>query len=152
MKQFIVNQIQAENGGQMSNWIKLLPLELHEIEEGEFCEPETGPESGKDNIVGEMSIDLKRIYTRYRTLRESADRAAIDAKYAKKEEQRKEFLIKALELHEKAEAMESIFWISVKDEFGLWGKESIGVRKGFLVVWSEAEAPKSFIDFLRGMQ
>lgn len=141
----------------MSTWLKLLPLELNGIEENEFCEPETEVDPTKDHMVGEMSLDLKRIYTHWRGLRESADRAVLDAKYAKGNDQREALFMRAIELHEKAEVMEDIFWISLKDEFGLWGRENsdntTGVRKGFKVVSLKSEVtPKTFLDFLRGLQ
>lgn len=140
----------------MSSWIKLLPLELSQIEEDEIIEPETEVKRSAERVVGEMSIDLKRIYTRWRILFESADRAILEAKYSRKKEQQKELIARALELHEKAEAMEKIFWISIKDEFGLWGlidndENSVGVRKGFKVVSFKQDPSEALRDFLRGL-
>lgn len=135
----------------MSNWIKILPMALREIEKGEFCDPEKEVNLEEDHVVGEMSEDLKRIYTTWINLQESADRAILEAKYAKGDDQRKELTGRAKELHAKTEALEIIFWISVRDEFELWDKSSIGVRKNFQIVWSDEGPPKTFLDFLRGM-
>ena len=54
-------------------------------------------------------------------------------------------------MQERAEALRGIFWISVKDTFGLWdNKGSVGVRKGFKVAWREKEeAPRGLSDFIR---
>ena len=133
----------------MSTWLKLLPLELQSIPEREYINPKAKVDPKKDHIVGDMTEDQKKLYTRWLNLEQVFEQTLLEAKYETDEDKQKKLLIKVEELHTKAEVVKEIFWISVRDEFELWGKGAIGVRKGFKVVWSEEEnEPKTLRDFL----
>lgn len=132
----------------MSTWLKFLSLELGEI--ADFLEPRVEFDPREDIYVGEMIEDLKRLYTLWQNYDRVADQYLLEARHAKSENEMKSAFLKAKELKERADVLENIFWISLKDEFGLWDKPSIGVRRGFVVVWSEGRGLKDFLDFLLG--
>ena len=97
-----------------------------------------------------MDIDLKKLYTLLMETLKSAEQNFLNAKFARDNEERDSSFRKFCELQEKARALHNIFWISVKDTFGLWNKDSVGVRKGFKVVWGAVEeAPLDIADFIR---
>lgn len=125
----------------MSTWLKLLPLELQEIQD--YAEPKQEL-SPNDDYVGEMSIDLKKLFTLLRSSQKALAAAIVEAQFGDVQAG------KVRELRQKAKAIEDIFWISVKDEHSLWEKERVGVRRGFRVVWSEPE-PLTGLDIIRSI-
>ncbi len=133
----------------MSTWLELLGLEFQYIEEKDCVEPKAKLDSKKDHVVGDMTKDQKKLYTYWLNLQREAEQTLLAARYENDEGRQKEILLKAEELGAKAGVIREIFWISLRDEFALWGKGEIGVRKGFKVVWSEEEnEPKTLRDFL----
>lgn len=127
----------------MSDWLKLLPLELSQIDS--FKEPDVDMEPG-DNLIGELTPVLKRLYTFWRKLEEAAARNEVDYHYSR-QENKEDLKNKSCELEAKARALRFIFWVCLQDEYQTWGKGRVGVRRGFKVVWSD-EAPSDF-DFLK---
>ena len=118
----------------MSNWLKLLPTELSLVDN--FVEPEDDMQSN-DNYVGDMTTELKKLYTLWKRLSEVAARSKVDYEFSNAST-KEALLAKWAELREKAKTLRYIFWVCVQDEFPeLWSRESIGVRRGFKVVWSE---------------
>lgn len=120
-------------------WLELLSLEVGSISEEEFIEPDVKLDEEFDHPVGEADEDLRRLFTKWRQLMEAADRTAVDARYARDERARQEVATQAWELLTKAQIVGELFWICVKDSFDLWTKSSVGIRKGWIVVWSERE-------------
>jgi hypothetical protein len=136
---------------------------IREMKEGDIVEPghEMIPE--KDHILGTMSKKLRKLFTLYYKVgKEVVDsemasfkaimkiigplelmiepkKSDIDEAMRKISDiQNKVFLLK-----EREEALKSIFWISVKNEFPILKREFIGkslsVAKGFKVAWREPE-------------
>lgn len=108
----------------------------------DLAEPETEVDS-KDHVVGEMDADLKRLFGLARQWREAANEVLGKSGCLFHQEHLEHHIEKALELREKSELLGEIFWASVKESFGLWHKSSIGLRKGWKVVWSEPEEDPS---------
>jgi hypothetical protein len=108
----------------------------------DLIEPETEVNS-KDHVVGEMNADLKRLFGLARQWGEAANEVLGKTGYLFHQEHIEHHIEKALELREKSGLLTEIFWASVKESFGLWQKPSIGLRKGWKVVWSEPETPSS---------
>ena len=125
----------------MSTFIKLLPLELAEIKE--FQEPTADIEDG-DHVVGDMSEDLKKLWTLWKQSAYRASELKLQLRYG----QQNVTKAQTTEAETKAEVLNIIFWIAIHDEFSLWDKESTGVRKGYKVVWSD-EAHPGLPPFLR---
>ena len=137
----------------MSSWLKTIPIELSAIEAKDFIDPGYEQEAG-DKPVGEVSDDLKRLFTLARKLREISAYAAVRAKFESSESVRGEERIRAVEFAKKAELLMEIFWICLKDEKSMWDKSQIGIRKGFIAVWSETGSGNqgmSFLDLLQSL-
>lgn len=118
----------------MSTFIRLLPLELQEVQE--YKEPDMQVEKG-DHIVGDMSDDLKKLYTLWRQFSYRASELTLQLEYGRQNVGKAE----VNEIKTKAEVLRDLFWIAVSDEFELWDRNRTGVRKGFKVVWSEEQRP-----------
>jgi len=117
----------------MCTWLKLLPLELQEVEDFVDNPDEPGP---GETVVGVMSDDLKRIYAlRVSNMIKATTKVLESA--LKPHNSRLELLADASRLEYQANALDSIFWIGINDEFGLWDKPNVGIRKGFQVVHYE---------------
>ncbi len=107
----------------MSDWYKLLPLEVMEITESEIIEPDRGPDY-HDHIVleGESSLERK------------PGKAQLAARYCRDPQAQQRLEEKANEYFGKANCLGLIFWISLRDETHLWGQPVSQVRKGLKVV------------------
>ena len=128
----------------VTTWLKLLPIEFQFITD--FAEP--GADSTKyDHQVGVMNDELKRFYTYWQSCAKSAEQMMLDARYSNPSE---EDIAKIRELQAKVEVLHDIFWIAIKDEFGLWIKSSVGVRRGFVVVWCDLPERQSGFTFRFG--
>ncbi|GAI58447.1 unnamed protein product [marine sediment metagenome] len=135
----------------MSDWLKFLSIELQDITSDKFLEPGADNMKG-DREVGEMDDDLKRLWTLWQFYQKVAAKCTFDIKY-EPGANIKELSVKKTEFQAKAEVLRDIFWIAVKDKFGLWYAPSIGVRKGFIVVeMEEHEGPDSFFRRLFGKE
>ena len=137
----------------MSSWFKLLPMELSTIDESDFVEPAYEQEA-KDSPVGEMSDITRRLFTLSLFLEKNARQAGLDARYCADKTERLELRAKSQECMEKAKLIADLMWISIKDEFGLWGKP-VGVRAGYkVVIMPEPEdgMPPFFRGFFGGSQ
>ena len=131
----------------MSTWLKLLPLEIKEV--NDLGEPDTEVNI-HDHIVGELSNDLRKLYTMWKKTTEVAARTKVDLLFSNskhKEELDRRFS----ELSSKSEALREIFWIGVHDEHDLWSKDSVGVRRGWKVVWSDSSSGPNLRDIIGGM-
>jgi len=119
----------------MITFLELLPIELHEITD--YFEPNTELEEN-DHKVGVMSEDLKKLYTLWNNTMKTVSLMKTERRFSRVTNE-EEFDAKIEELMERAEVLKNLFWFAVKVEYNLWGKDSIGVRKGFNVVWSDQE-------------
>jgi|SRR3989344_2526532 len=128
-------------------WIESLPKELDEIKE--FIDPTVEIESN-DIVVGDATNEMKRLYTLSRKYEEIFTRMAVEARYAKNENEQIKAIKKATEANQKRETLLEIFWICIKDYFELWGKNSVGIRKGYKIIWRSRKkiGPKALLEFL----
>lgn len=116
----------------MSEWLKILPLALSEMDESDIMEPEH-PIGENDHLIGEMSDITRRLFTLGRLLQKDATQSALDAQYCNDKTKKAELQARASEFAAKSKVLKDIMWIGIHDEFGLWGV-STGVRSGFKVV------------------
>ncbi len=130
----------------MSTFIKLLPLEMADIKT--YSEPHQKI-TPNDNIVGDMSDDLKKLLTITILSGRKFAEMQVERKFGNLEND-ENWEGKFREAQEKTELLTKIFWVAVRDEFSMWDKGSIGVRKGFKVVWLD-ESSGSFMDFLNNL-
>ena len=128
----------------MSTWLKLLPMEVKEVEGLVLPEAPLGP---NDHVVGILDDDMKKLYTLYRSVDKQSDLARLEYVHSSSED-RVSLSSRARELQMKAATLKDIFWIGVQDSFGLWDKEYVGVRVGWQVVWYDLKRGTSFMDLL----
>jgi len=137
--------------------------EIAKIKEEDCIEPLGKIDLLVDRPVGVMNDSLKRLFTLWK-------RTEIDVtKVAKKalkaiydfpisfsldqkavEELQKELEDIAIEgalIQGRAIALEEAFWVSLRDQFPEAKGKSLGVRKGFQVVWNE-DKEKSFLGII----
>ena len=117
-------------------WLNSVYEEMSAIKPEDFIEPST--EVGlNDYVAGTMSNELRKLYTLMEKSR-NENRKNIEEKI----ENIFSLLLDSLKFDigqasKKLLTLYDIFWISLRDEFNLWDKDSVGVRKGFAVVWTE---------------
>lgn len=133
-----------------TSWLKLLPLALQDVTD--FFEPIDEFDSRQECYAGEMSEDLKRLYTLWQHCLKSAMQQGVDARFARSRNEREYSLGAFVEFSAKAKALEGIFWISVRDTFSLWSKSDIGIRSGFMVVYRAGQEIINIYDFQQGSQ
>lgn len=128
----------------MGTFLGLLSLELDSLNQNDFYEPEAELQTD-DQIVGDLSEGLIRLFTLWRLTDKQVAAKIMEAKFEHLSvEGVEETIIKVRELNNKAELLRDLFWIEVKDEYHLWDKDNIGVRKGRKVVWFKESGPKIF--------
>lgn len=125
----------------MGTFLKLLQLELSSLEQNNFFEPDAELENN-DNIVGNLSEELIRLFSLWRLTEKETMEIIIKERYGHfSDEQRKELLYDANKAHQKSEFLRELFWIEIRDEYHLWDKPQIGIRKGRKIVWSGQGGP-----------
>ena len=113
-----------------------------------------------DRVVGVIEdLDLKRLYSLMGKYDEKLGllHAQFDAKLrsvpfsqlAEAQAVRDEFEAKHNEVLSTGKLVSKLFWGSVRDQFGLWGK-NVGLREGWKVVWLEERASPAPSSFLNG--
>jgi hypothetical protein len=128
---------QVSQGGKMSTFIKMIPLELQDVDH--YFEPKFELIDG-DHVVGVMSADLKKLFTLGQQYALRVEELKI--KYRFSDENSEDIQAKINELSSKTDALRTLFWIAVSDEFSLWNRASTGVRRGYQVVWSDVKDTK----------
>ena len=133
----------------MNTWLKFLSIELQDITSDKFLEPDANLRRS-DKKIAVMDDDLKRLWTLWQFYEKVAAKCAFDIKYEPGVNV-EELSVRGMEFQTKAQVLREIFWIAVKDKFGLWYVPSIGVRKGFVIVETEEhEGPGNFLRRLFG--
>ena len=115
----------------MNTWLRLLPIEIQEVTERMFPQ---GSVDSNDMVVGTLPAELVNLYSLWTATAKESARTLVDLRYAKEDET---LLARYDELSDKAKALESLFWIGVKEHFSLWGiglKEGIGIRQEYQIV------------------
>jgi len=124
----------------MAMWLESILQELKGVSEAQegFAEPhtDTGP---KDHVVGVADSDLRKIFFlvkqyKKRTLELVAE--LMVCRSSEVENKTKE----AKRYNTQGNVLMDVFWVSCRAAFPeLWDKPSIGIRKGWKVVWSDHE-------------
>ena len=133
----------------MPTWLDSATTQLGNLVEAEFFEPQV--EVGeKDHIVGTAGEEIRRLFTLAQLFTRKAMETAVEARFSHGTDQEK-ILVKSTRLAKNAEVLMEILWISVKDSFNLWGRPSIGLRKGWQVVWTDQPDMPTLGDVLGGL-
>ena len=126
-------------------FITLLGLELSMVDK--INEPQDDIRPG-DDIKGDLSEDLQKLYTVWKRLGQSAGALENDLQWG---DSGPETIAKVQELKTKASIIKAIFWTAIQDELQLWGcSESLALRRGFKVVGYKGPDIHPFFKFLGG--
>jgi hypothetical protein len=133
------------------NWLDLLPqeVELTDVKPGDPLEPASDVEDN-DHQVSVLGDDLKRMYILAVRQKKKSAEIVVEAQYTTDRDERTRLFCRAKEFKEKGEILQRIFWAAVRDQFQLWDKPIVGVRRGWVVVWSDHEGP-TIINLLGGL-
>ena len=130
----------------------MLRIELENLEP-DAARPPLGEPKPQEHVVGEADSSQQKLYGLSMRWERAATETMLEARYASDTATQERNVARATELLEKANKLRDVFWISLKDAFGLWDKPAVGVRAGWKVVWFEPDQAqgKGPMDFLRGM-
>lgn len=129
----------------MTTWVKLLPLEINDVEK--LIEPEDEVKTD-DVIQGNMDPALCKLHTLWRLASKHSAYLRYQAEFDR-QMTLEEYTVKITESTIKQQALQILFWVSVYDDFKLWDKyPDAAVRKGFVIV-VEKPHPRQMPGFLR---
>lgn len=117
---------------ERSTWLKLLFIQLSNLEDKDIVEPIKELESSEP-VLGQMSELAKKLWTLKWWAQKDGSQASVDAHFASSSEQRVELMAKARELEFKSQAIDEIMWVTIREDIGNW-QDSLGVRSGFVVI------------------
>ena len=133
----------------MSVWLDDLNIQLEKLKIKELIRPQFDV-CECDHVVGQASDELKKLFGLSMILKKRVRELAIQMDYSNSVEEKKKLEIEIMALAQKSEMLERIFWVQVRDEFELWDKSCVGIRRGWEIVWDEHSHP-SLPDFLRSL-
>ena len=116
----------------MAMWLKLLPLELDGVNLDDIVEPEN-PVDETGDVIGEMDITCKKLYTLYMLNMQTADKLALDARYCKDKDKRKELTAGSYKSSMLAYALYQIMFMEIRDQFKCWDM-NLDIKVGFKIV------------------
>jgi hypothetical protein len=121
----------------MADWLTRITAEIDGVTNYEHGEPE--PEAAQaEHEVGVLPERMRKLWFLVGNYRAQTAQALASA-MALRGDARKEKVAEAEQLDLKGGVLKDLFWVWCRDEFPvLWPKESIGVRKGWKVVWMES--------------
>lgn len=122
----------------MLKWLETLNKEIEGVCVETIKESDSEIEEG-ETVAGDVSIDHQKLFTLTRKYHRLADKKLIAMKFAQNKEAGQEHEAELLMAKARAEILMQIFWASLKDEFQLWDKESVGFRKGWKVTWKDED-------------
>lgn len=111
----------------MPTWIDMIRRELEEMPDANLYEPHN-PIEFDDRIAGEANVELRRLFTlsvRFEDLICTSSGSNC--------------ILSDAELRQKANTLRAIFWVSIRDEFKLWDKNPISIRRGWKIAWSNRQ-------------
>jgi hypothetical protein len=130
-------------------WIDNLKTALDALDMKDIIQPNNEVQEG-DNVVGEADDDLKKIYGYAMMMKRTGMQIMVSIHFEsdKSSTGYQQSIERMLEYKGKHEALMSIFWVALKDKYNLWSKDSVGVRKGWKVVWHKNDDDNEIRDFL----
>lgn len=132
----------------MSTWLDEIRMEIENMDPASIIEPPAEVNREHDHIVCEAEDSLRKLYTLTMQLEKEANMMLVNARFSGNIANMLEAAENAQRLMRKVDALREIFWISLKDSYDLWDKPTVGVRKGWKVVWNNSDNISSIGDIL----
>ncbi|MDO8424737.1 MAG: hypothetical protein Q7S70_02240 [bacterium] len=102
----------------------------------QFREPEMPFDPAKHKVAGEMSEELKRLFTLWRKAIDNTNDSLDKVRRSDGKPRQKAMKVFYMADAE-ADALRASFWLALRLEHDLWGVPCIGVTQGFKVVTEE---------------
>jgi hypothetical protein len=118
----------------------------------EVTEDLTEEPGDKEEVLGEASEEIKRMWTYYVKAEEKSTRYSVDARYERKDADRRDELRRqSIQLRVKAGMVQQMTWVTMRDHFDVWDPGyGVAIRAGWLVTKFKAD-DNAIRDILRGM-
>jgi len=123
----------------MSTFLKLLPLELEQLEGKQYLEPPVAV-SDNETVVGEVGDYARRLFTLWRMKERAAREHQVAAEFTTDKAEAVRLMRMRHECIMKAKAISCLFWIAVRDEFELWGVSHVGINEGWKVTCCDTDS------------
>jgi len=131
----------------MLEWMEAINQEVEGIQDAEVESIdkvlyEVGPD---DNVVGDVSLDLRKLWILGRQYKKQSEEAVLLVDLATEETEINQHLGVAMAHREKSDLLKGIFWASIRDTFNLWEKKNFGliIKKGWKIVSKEVDSEHS---------
>lgn len=114
---------------------------LRGLNDVELFESVNTVSEGEHLVAEEVDDRLKRLYSLSMQWGRQSEEALVAARYTQDGTRKEELSQNALALRAKGALAREIFWVDLKDAYSLWGKDNVGIRQGWKVVWFDEESP-----------
>ncbi len=135
----------------MPTWLDMLSIEMENMDATKLIEPPHEVDPSRDHVVCKAEEALCKLYSLAMQFEKEANVALINARYSGNLNEIKDALENGARLMKKVETLREIFWISLKDNHDLWNKPSVGIRRGWKVVWSDSDPMPDIRDIISGL-
>ncbi|MCX6808518.1 MAG: hypothetical protein NTW50_02530 [Candidatus Berkelbacteria bacterium] len=105
----------------------------------------------EDEGVGFANPGSRQIFILSQRLAVESESLKINAKYTADQTLGRHFVAEATKKERISDALSKVFWVELQNQFNLWGKPSVGVRKNWLVTTCDHLAEGGPGDFIRRM-
>lgn len=131
---------------RFSTWLNNLQMELDVIPPEEFVEPEWELKPPDEVIVGDMTDDLKRLFTLLRSYFRETEMSKVNTQFSSTDDRASQ-QARANELMHKTDTLDRIFWTAIGENYNLWEHPQVFIRKGFKIAYSDVVPRPQIIGF-----
>ena len=125
---------------QSMNFVELLSITVDTSQSDVMPSMPVGP---GDQCVGEANTTAKRLYILTQECARAAYALQGEARFGD-DAQKCQDAASQWHVHEfKTKILYELFWVCVRDQYGLWDKLNVGIRKGWIVVWTQDDHMRS---------
>lgn len=133
-----------------SSWTEQILAEARAIGPDDFLEPKQDVAEG-EHPSGTAPILARQLWTLAHRLQRESIETLVESEYGNvSKERRAELENLSKSLQGRAKRIRSIFWAEVESHLGMFERDAMGVRTGWVIVWSE-QKPDLAPNFLRGL-
>ena len=136
----------------MTAFLRSLVEQMDALEEKDLLPAGINKAKKEDRVVGELNLDMRRIWTAWQRTEEQATRMAVEAMYCHDDSQAQR-IEEAAFLKWEADVYRELFWAEVRKGLNIIGLETISLRKGNKVVIEKpTPVPSGMADLFPGVR